>query len=940
MRKHFLILMLMTLLPFTAWAVDDDITDVTVSIGVETSANYDGTNKLPDVTVQGKIGGAAAADLTEGTHYTATWSKEGVDVQTGVNAGTYTLTVAKLPTYGGSFTVKEGESLTKTFVVNQISASATVTANDLRWTNAAQELVAASNVVGGVVKFSTTADGDFTTTVPKGTAVQEYTIYYKVFSNNENYKNSDAILVPEVQIKQKLFNSTNLTVTLSGNSKKYTGRAQYPTVTVTDNALETNLAATDYEVTYEGVTDHTETTPVTVQEYKVTVTGTGAGNYTNASFDAAANHAITKATLYIKVNDVSKTYDGEEYNPVAAPTGDGVFTFTATGLKNGETLAQALDNTAITVSGYAGNVNYKAGGYQTLTISNAAALTTASKNYTVEASSTNGILTINKKALTFAFPANFTPNVNQKVYGAADPTFNATWITNNITLTGVENNETASIKGELKVTRTGVGTTDGESVGTKTGVLVLGYKTTTGDNPHPTLDNYSFDFTLAANKGNFKITKKVLTIGLAEPLEVTYTGVQAVLPSITYQNLYVEGLMHDDTAESIIGTNVPVLSVGEAINQGYYDVTLAPATGFAPADYDVEFDTGELHIKPATVTVNFTTQTLTAGGTIADELNPTLFTVNGMQNNESDQAIFYVDIDDASKDGTDNTKVAATAATGEHLVLKVKTGKEAAAANYIGYATATGTLVIAGTGTYVLSDNADVEIAAADITGNPVDVTFSSSRSLKPQQWYAMVLPFEVSVAKLSRAFDYAIVNRLNTTNTTADHVAFGLEMQKIPANEPFLIKIVGVEGAGNTYTARSLNNVTIPQVVLVEAEETSVGSATTNLFTGNYTFEKPLTGNKIGFLSKGGWVCPFELTKKMQPLDAYLQYSIERTPTSQAPLITVEDENGATAIMTIAADGRMIEAEGWYTVNGVKLQGAPTEKGIYIRNGKKVVVK
>ena len=32
--------------------------------------------------------------------------------------------------------------------------------------------------------------------------------------------------------------------------------------------------------------------------------------------------------------------------------------------------------------------------------------------------------------------------------------------------------------------------------------------------------------------------------------------------------------------------------------------------------------------------------------------------------------------------------------------------------------------------------------------------------------------------------------------------------------------------------------------------------------------------------------------------------------------------------------------AEGWYTINGMKLNAAPTEKGIYINNGKKVVVK
>ena len=31
---------------------------------------------------------------------------------------------------------------------------------------------------------------------------------------------------------------------------------------------------------------------------------------------------------------------------------------------------------------------------------------------------------------------------------------------------------------------------------------------------------------------------------------------------------------------------------------------------------------------------------------------------------------------------------------------------------------------------------------------------------------------------------------------------------------------------------------------------------------------------------------------------------------------------------------------DGWYTLNGIRLQGAPTEKGVYINNGKKIVIK
>ena len=36
----------------------------------------------------------------------------------------------------------------------------------------------------------------------------------------------------------------------------------------------------------------------------------------------------------------------------------------------------------------------------------------------------------------------------------------------------------------------------------------------------------------------------------------------------------------------------------------------------------------------------------------------------------------------------------------------------------------------------------------------------------------------------------------------------------------------------------------------------------------------------------------------------------------------------------------RNATAAGWYTLDGRKLNGKPTKKGLYIHNGKKVVIK
>ena len=202
-----------------------------------------------------------------------------------------------------------------------------------------------------------------------------------------------------------------------------------------------------------------------------------------------------------------------------------------------------------------------------------------------------------------------------------------------------------------------------------------------------------------------------------------------------------------------------------------------------------------------------------------------------------------------------------------------------------------------------------------------------------------MVLPFDVTVAALSNAFGYAVVNRLNTKETTADAVKFSLEMEKIPANEPFLIKVVGKLN-GTAYEAVPLNGVSIPgvKVVATTAAEVPAGG---NTFKGVYKAE-PLTGDMVGFLYDGTdrenkWYVPRTKTYNIQPLDAYLTYA-----SAKAPVITVEDFDGTvTAIQTVnAGEFQEIKAEGWYTLGGMKLQGAPTQKGVYINNGKKVVIK
>ena len=65
---------------------------------------------------------------------------------------------------------------------------------------------------------------------------------------------------------------------------------------------------------------------------------------------------------------------------------------------------------------------------------------------------------------------------------------------------------------------------------------------------------------------------------------------------------------------------------------------------------------------------------------------------------------------------------------------------------------------------------------------------------------------------------------------------------------------------------------------------------------------------------------------------------NVVNTGSSRGLTFSFSDEAGGavTGIRNIASDLQ----EGWYTVSGVRLNGKPTEKGVYIHNGRKEVVR
>lgn len=236
----------------------------------------------------------------------------------------------------------------------------------------------------------------------------------------------------------------------------------------------------------------------------------------------------------------------------------------------------------------------------------------------------------------------------------------------------------------------------------------------------------------------------------------------------------------------------------------------------------------------------------------------------------------------------------------------------------------------------------NAELAGAVKAGDTkkMAVTFGDF-AMKAEKWYPIVLPFATSVKEVSEAFGYAIVNILKKDNTDASKIAFKLHMGNIPANEPFVVKI---------YEDMNMNGAVFGDPTdlantgksIVNSEAPEVADASGVKFIGSYSAKTDGFNANEAFFSvsaaKNDYYWGSDKNKTyMAPLSAYFQIPAG----SPARTIVFEEPDGTvTAIEAVTTVNDSKFNEGMYNLNGVKLNSVPTQKGIYILNGKKVVIK
>lgn len=209
-----------------------------------------------------------------------------------------------------------------------------------------------------------------------------------------------------------------------------------------------------------------------------------------------------------------------------------------------------------------------------------------------------------------------------------------------------------------------------------------------------------------------------------------------------------------------------------------------------------------------------------------------------------------------------------------------------------------------------------------------VDVLLSGRTLFKDGSWNTLCLPFDVTLE--GSPLEGATAKTL--TDATVDgnsvNLIFGSEVDELEAGVPYII----LWNEGENIVDPTFKNVTIANVT--NPCEFASGEVK---FIGYYdAFDITTPANDdIYYMKADNTLAHTGKPRTLKAFRAYFQFGENVMQNARTFVLDFGDGSQATSISSLPAD--MLEGD-WYTVSGMKVE--TLKKGIYISNGKKVVVK
>ena len=244
------------------------------------------------------------------------------------------------------------------------------------------------------------------------------------------------------------------------------------------------------------------------------------------------------------------------------------------------------------------------------------------------------------------------------------------------------------------------------------------------------------------------------------------------------------------------------------------------------------------------------------------------------------------------------------------------------------------------------NDATDNATLVETYNGKEANVTLTDRTLYKDGKWNTICLPFDVDLTDENSPLYGADARELEEASITGDeanghtlHLSFSEAVTTLEAGVPYIIKWE----EGDNITDPVFPNVTISNTY--EGFDNGVAGDYRVRFLG--TYNKMVYGKDKSVLFMGSSNnLYYPDGKKQVSLGACRAYfRIGENNAVNAKGITGfvidfgEDDEEATAIHNAEFIMQNDDADAWFTLDGSRLSGTPAAKGIYIHNGKKVVV-
>lgn len=226
--------------------------------------------------------------------------------------------------------------------------------------------------------------------------------------------------------------------------------------------------------------------------------------------------------------------------------------------------------------------------------------------------------------------------------------------------------------------------------------------------------------------------------------------------------------------------------------------------------------------------------------------------------------------------------------------------------------------------------------------------TLTYTRTLPNLMWNALYVPFEIPVSELTDKYDVAYINDIRSYDNDENGEIDDMTMEIIRinsgtlnANHPYLIRAKNEE-------AQSME-IVLSDATLYSTEEKSLNCSSMYMeftITGTYnTLSYEDLEEKYAISTSGAWqklsegssLKPFRLYMEMTPRDGS-PVKVEAAALSRIR-INMQGEDGNTTGVEILEAPQSINDAVLYDLYGRKVT-TPVKGGIYISNGKKVIVK